>query len=82
MEIDEEELIPEVEASSSVNDDDEGEASPSGNPLQVPPFIPATPEESVKSARSVDLSGDSIREIHPMAKTLASPSVKEFPFKA
>ena len=45
-------------------------------------FSPATPEGSLKSAQSENLSGDSYKVLSPIAKTLAGPSVKEFPFKA
>ena len=43
---------------------------------------PERDDMSLKSAQSEGLSGDSHRVLSPMPKTLAGPSVKEFPFKA
>ena len=87
-----EELVPEgsVKDGESVKDSEislksqgdqpKSEASIPGFPKPAS-FSPVfTPEGSLKSAQSESLSGDSHKVLSPMAKTLAGPSVKEFPF--
>ena len=92
----EEELVPEgsVRDGESVKDseislksqgDQPSEASMPGFPKPAsfsPVLTPDKDDMSLKSAQSENLSGDSHKVLSPMPKTLAGPSVKDFPLKA
>ena len=56
---------------------------PGGIPISFTPVPPSNKEEveSLESAQSESLSGDSFRMLSPPAKTHAESSVKEFPLR-
>ena len=92
----EEELVPEgsVKDGESVKDSEislrsqgdqpKSEASIPGFPKPAsfsPVMTPEKDDMSLKSAQSENLSGDSHKVLSPMPKTLAGPSVKDFPLR-
>ena len=79
MESDSSELV--VDESSSVKEPSEVSCEPTGSQRPqtlVPSPNPVPPDATVEDTQSVDLSGDSARELNPKSKTLAGSSVKEF----